>query len=54
MKHLIKRLLKNLGDLKGKLQAGKIFGVFDGHDGLTGNTHGLGQIFLGHLGSIKT
>lgn len=42
------------GDLKCEFQAWEIPGVLDGHDGLPGNTYGLGQIFLGHFCCIKT
>lgn len=53
LKHLIEWFLKMSCDLKGKLQAWKIFRVLNGHDRLPGHAYSISQIFLRHLIGIK-
>ncbi len=54
LEHLFQRLGKHPRDPKGHFQAGGVFALFDGRDGLPCNANLIAQIALRHLSIQKT
>lgn len=53
-KNFIERHLELPGNLESQFKGGRIFAIFNGHDGLTGYTRSVSQFLLGHFIVVKT